>query len=834
VTSLEGVHLLALFSSTYTRIQRTQLTGWLEIPGSGESTVASKKSLTDILKKVTADGGIIVVPHPFAPKIGLFDSARKINTKIDWLESGCLHLMQISPDAESRIRYHDRDAQGNWVNRYVLASASPEQVSDSTYCLAPFNRSDAHKASEIPDGCSWFRMSEPTIAGLKQVACEPRTRIARDAPPDANGDCILGVRIQGGYCDGQTIFFNERLNCVIGPNHAGKSAILDFLRFVLTNEERQPPEAKRNLLVRLGGILGEDGHVEVYVRQGGAFYAVRRKFGAQYDVRNPSQITGCSETAKAYLLDGPQLTPVKDFHFPIEVYEQGRISRLREDVERQLEMLDEFAGLGRRLAARRDIIAQLSQSADRLAPLYEGQDDLESKVRSLPELRKQLSELEKLAPGDEEKRWSLATTTVESIEESVQDLSDAGADLPTGGPTPKVDAANVAESQLLRDWVAAVNRASEAIEAAHASIQKAISTLSRQSSTLRSRWENARATYEKRLSERLAKVGVESPREVIELAKRLRREIEQIEGPKQRRLDTVRASIGKGEAAREESLARLEELSEEIRSVRISKAQELTDSLDGQIKVTLAAGGDSREYRETLEALFKQMSTASRRIRDRDEQVDVVVSRIDPLSLARALKNGGRVTGPDGSTKPLRQYCLGLTENTATLLLAIAEDVRAMNRLQTTIVSELPVILVRRRGEDTFGNLSTGLSPGEQSAAILTVALQTRTMPLIIDQPEDELGYSYVAHLIVPKVLSAKAARQLIVVTHNANIPVLGDADQITRMENRPGTNGSRECVVEEAGCFENPKVTSALLELEGGPQAFRFRHHRYALPGKG
>ena len=79
-----------------------------------------------------------------------------------------------------------------------------------------------------------------------------------------------------------------------------------------------------------------------------------------------------------------------------------------------------------------------------------------------------------------------------------------------------------------------------------------------------------------------------------------------------------------------------------------------------------------------------------------------------------------------------------------------------------------------------------------------------------------------------------KAARQLIVVTHNANIPVLGDADQITRMENRPGTNGSRECVVEETGCFENPKVTSALLELEGGPQAFRFRHHRYALPGKG
>jgi len=126
--------------------------------------------------------------------------------------------------------------------------------------------------------------------------------------------------------------------------------------------------------------------------------------------------------------------------------------------------------------------------------------------------------------------------------------------------------------------------------------------------------------------------------------------------------------------------------------------------------------------------------------------------------------------------------------------------------------------------------LRTGLSPGEQSAALLTVALLTRTMPLILDQPEDELGYSYVVHLVVPKVLSAKASRQLLVVTHNANIPVLGDADHVIRMENRPGEPKGRACVIDQAGCFEDPKVTAALLDLEGGAQAFQFRNHRYAL----
>ena len=93
------------------------------------------------------------------------------------------------------------------------------------------------------------------------------------------------------------------------------------------------------------------------------------------------------------------------------------------------------------------------------------------------------------------------------------------------------------------------------------------------------------------------------------------------------------------------------------------------------------------------------------------------------------------------------------------------------------------------------------------------------------------LGYSYVVHLVVPKILKAKFSRQLFVVTHNANIPVLGDADYVIKMENRPREEGSRSCVVAKAGCFEADGVTQALIELEGGPQAFQFRQHRYGLP---
>ncbi len=69
----------------------------------------------------------------------------------------------------------------------------------------------------------------------------------------------------------------------------------------------------------------------------------------------------------------------------------------------------------------------------------------------------------------------------------------------------------------------------------------------------------------------------------------------------------------------------------------------------------------------------------------------------------------------------------------------------------------------------------------------------------------------------------------MLVVTLDANIPVLGDADFVIKMENRPFEN-NRQCVAAQAGCFELRPITEALLELEGGEKAFHFRQHRYKL----
>ena len=358
ITAHEGVHIIAIFAASFRGEARTHFLGWLEIPGTGSTSIASRKKADEIFDKVDELGGIIIIPHPKTQGIGLLDSARKISTKEDWLESGHIRLMQIH---ENDVTFLGHDENGNWVNRFVLGTAQKQNIEVSSYCLAPFNRSDAHKTEELKEGCSWFRMQELSVEGLKQVACEPRTRICRKEPPELRHDQILALRVSGGYCDGQFFRFNYGLNCLVGDNHSGKSAVLDFLHFALGQEDQLPKDSRQRLLARLNGILGDEGVVEVYLRQNGRYFVGKRTFRPETRTQAGELVVERSTgSSLAYVLDEEEgLAPVPDFQFPLEVYEQGRIGRLREDVERQLDMLDEFADLSGDKAKRDEIMALL-------------------------------------------------------------------------------------------------------------------------------------------------------------------------------------------------------------------------------------------------------------------------------------------------------------------------------------------------------------------------------------------------------------------------------------------------------------------------------------------
>ncbi|MBA4172253.1 MAG: phosphotransferase [Hyphomicrobium sp.] len=123
------------------------------------------------------------------------------------------------------------------------------------------------------------------------------------------------------------------------------------------------------------------------------------------------------------------------------------------------------------------------------------------------------------------------------------------------------------------------------------------------------------------------------------------------------------------------------------------------------------------------------------------------------------------------------------------------------------------------------------LSPGTRGIVLLLLYLaldDSDDRPLIIDQPEENLDPKSVFDELVPLFIAAKAKRQVIIVTHNANLVVNTDADQIIVAQADPPTSGDLPKISYRAGGLESASIRQAVCDiLEGGEAAFRERARR-------
>jgi len=127
------------------------------------------------------------------------------------------------------------------------------------------------------------------------------------------------------------------------------------------------------------------------------------------------------------------------------------------------------------------------------------------------------------------------------------------------------------------------------------------------------------------------------------------------------------------------------------------------------------------------------------------------------------------------------------------------------------------------------------LSPGTRGIVLLLLYLaldDADDRPLIIDQPEENLDPKSVFDELVSLFIAAKAKRQVIMVTHNANLVINTDADQIIIANAGAHADGGLPAITYTAGGLEDATIRTAVCEiLEGGEPAFRERARRLRVP---
>ena len=185
-----------------------------------------------------------------------------------------------------------------------------------------------------------------------------------------------------------------------------------------------------------------------------------------------------------------------------------------------------------------------------------------------------------------------------------------------------------------------------------------------------------------------------------------------------------------------------------------------------------------------------------------------------PQALAEAIRAG---------TEELAE--LGIRGAQASNLISVGEELaRELEELTLSLGVEVLLMIDGLQGLRSLDQLSKG----QRATALLLLLLSASDAPLIIDQPEDDLDNSFIYKGIVRHLRELKGKRQIIASTHNANVPVLGDAELIVALE----SDGSRGRPTEAGVGSLDDRSVRALVEdiLEGGPAAFDARQHLYGF----
>jgi len=152
------------------------------------------------------------------------------------------------------------------------------------------------------------------------------------------------------------------------------------------------------------------------------------------------------------------------------------------------------------------------------------------------------------------------------------------------------------------------------------------------------------------------------------------------------------------------------------------------------------------------------------------------------------------------------------------------DDVLALDEV---VFDDVPVVRLNDRPTEPEASARPleKLSAGQRCSAILPIVLLNGTGPLVIDQPEDNLDNRLIRQVVVNILGAIKLRRQVIIATHNPNLPVLGDVEQAIVLR----AVGDQRCELETTGDLDTTSVVRQITDImEGGREAFQYRQSIY------
>lgn len=761
----------------------------------------------DKLKKLclSMSTHIFVIPAHFASNKGL--GTVNINAIKKYQEFVNFSAIEVRNE-------EDEKEYNNKLNAKVINKAVRITGSDN-----PSYRNEAqHSIEGFGKMYTWVKLSKLNFEGLRQVFIDPEHRclnwldIKRLGinfnPNDVNHNYIAGINIHSiSHLTDLNLRLSPYLNCIIGGRGTGKSTLVSAINYGL-NSELNLDDCKL-----LKKTLQKNGIIQTYYN-----------FGSS----NPYEITATKKNAKnlEYDYENSKGLIENPPEFKIDFYGQKEIFNLIEDEEDitatgespLVKLID-----GKIEAKLYSLSDEINAALSELIRLSETYKNNCKKINELPSVKAELNKIESVLFKYKESGLDSARKEYEHLHKITelckQQIDDYLSNLDNlmSGYRENNEIINKKIQDLGED-VLLFPEAKEILEALQDSNGYIISIASQQKINLldkKSKFENSNIFVEKNKAYKKYKEALDKIKNTgSENIKDIQDKLEEYKDREEKLL-----ALQRGQTTIENQIRECIDrfLNKRLQLTKLRK--DVVDSMQLEnIRIVVTPIAHKSRWRQNLQREFGKENAF-------DSLFEEVVEYIlNPDNEYEHYKKYifYLLTSEDGD---LKNYYDRITDYR---FLKLWND-KQKNETLSSLVKVIPEDLINIKMIEDSGEIDINEgSPGQKSAAVLAFILSSGDNPLIIDQPEDDLDNSLIYNLIVKSIRNIKNKRQIIIVTHNPNIPVLGDAEAIIVLErNAQGKVDLRNH--KKAGCLEEKIIREGICEImEGGESAFRKREEKY------
>lgn len=785
----------------------------------GKLTVKPDKTLThqgilECMESAQSFGGICVLAHieltsGFETAIGRFNPQME-----EILCHKNLYGLEISNRSSELWYTNDEQDLEDGIpqsRKRLMGLRRTKLELDGDYHLAKLMSSDAHTLAKLGTNAEGERkltrikVDELNFHSFCIALLTPESRIRLEETIPDSRPIIKSLKLSGGILDTIDVELSPNLTCIIGSRGAGKSTLLEALKEGTGNKSDSKVVDSE---VWPSTILVE------YEDETGQTISFRRdKFDT---TRN---LTDSQNGIKSV---------------EIEKYGQGEtaLTVQQSDTNPQslINFLDEFVDFGDLKAQDKIVVQELLDNQTASKKIRLELSSLDDTKRALQNNKTKLEMLEKANAGGLVKLQSMLITERTIRIRLLDEVTEAVAIFKRvfDGTTLANNIATLNKEQIVagKDFFPKVESIITELGAiAKAKGEELNTALNLKVVELQEALKSWSTTEQTLLAQIDAKkIELETAGIAFDLGKiqQLASEKTLLDG-KLAKLHQDGINLAVLEKERKALLSKREFTRKEIYKKRYVFAQQinlnLKSSLDGLfIKVEFRYGCYSKHFEELLKSVMEWRTIQV-------PKSQVIASQMTPLDFVTNCKTNNRLAF--AAVKDTNGNQL-LSDGEITNVISRCSKENAFEEFETLIFEDLPSISVTKKTDE--GHITrqiSQLSLGQQQSIILAILLLSKSdKPLIIDQPEDNLDSEFIFKTIVKNLRKIKERRQVIIVTHNANIAVLGDAELVIPLK----STNDKSFVLEPGSIDKQATRLLACDILEGGKNAFKQRQKIYGI----